>query len=95
MAVEQRPSARRAGAIEAEPVHSRFQSLTLPHLDRLLALPTRWGDGEEAEDYVQEAYLCAWRAFDQLRDPGAVSTTRCGNCSVRSPTMSCRATRTS
>jgi len=72
MAVEQRPSARRAGAIEGEPEHSRFQSLTLPHLDRLLALATRWGDGEEAEDYVQETYLCAWRSFDQLRDPGAV-----------------------
>jgi RNA polymerase sigma-70 factor, ECF subfamily len=72
MTVEQRPSARRAGTIEGEPAHSRFQSLTLPHLDRLLAFATRWGDGEEAEDYVQETYLSAWRAFDQLRDPGAV-----------------------
>ncbi len=72
MTVEQRPSARRAGTIEGEPEHSRFQSLTLPHLDRLLALATRWGDGEEAEDYVQETYLSAWRAFGQLRDPCAV-----------------------
>ena len=72
MTVEQRPSARRAGTIEGQPEHSRFQTLTLPHLDRLLALATRWGDGEEAEDYVQETYLSAWRAFDQLRDPCAV-----------------------
>src|SRR5262249_55026922 len=72
MAVRQRPSACRAGAIEGEARRAHFQSLTMPHLDRLLALATRWGDGGEAEDYVQETYLRAWRAFDQLRDPGAV-----------------------
>lgn len=73
MAVKQPPSTGRAGAIEGEePQRARFQSLTLPHLDRLVALATRWGDREEAEDYVQETYLRAWRAFDRLRDPGAV-----------------------
>ena len=57
--------------MKAEPQRASFQSTTLPHLDRLVALASRWGDGEEAEDYVQETYARAWTAFHQLRDTGA------------------------
>jgi RNA polymerase sigma-70 factor, ECF subfamily len=59
------------GHVKAEPKRARFQSSTLPHLDRLVALASRWSDGHEAEDYVQETYLRAWTAFDQLRNPDA------------------------
>jgi RNA polymerase sigma-70 factor, ECF subfamily len=58
--------------VKAESKRSRFQSSTLPHLDRLVALASRWSDGQEAEDDVQETYVRAWAAFDQLRDAGAV-----------------------
>lgn len=57
--------------MKAEPQRASFQSSTLPHLDRLVALASRWGDRDEAEDYVQETYARAWTAFHQLRDPGA------------------------
>jgi len=57
--------------VKAEPKRARFQASTLPHLDRLVALASRWADGHEAEDYVQETYVRAWAAFDQLRDTGA------------------------
>lgn len=57
--------------MKAEPQRASFQSSTLPHLDRLVALASRWGDGAEAEDYVQETYARAWTAFHQLRDTGA------------------------
>ena len=57
--------------MKAEPKRARFQSSTLPHLDRLVALASRWANGHEAEDYVQETYVRAWAAFDQLRDAGA------------------------
>ena len=56
----------------AEPKRERFQSSTLPHLNRLVALASRWADGHEAEDDVQETYVRAWAAFDQLRNPDAV-----------------------
>jgi RNA polymerase sigma-70 factor, ECF subfamily len=55
--------------VKAEQRRVRFQSATLPHLDRLVALASRWTDGHEAEDYVQETYIRAWAAFEQLRDP--------------------------
>lgn len=55
----------------AEPKRARFQSATLPHLDRLVAMASRWWDGNEAEDYVQETYARAWTAFHQLRDDDA------------------------
>jgi RNA polymerase sigma-70 factor (ECF subfamily) len=57
--------------VKAEPKRARFQSIALPHLDRLVGVASRWADGYEAEDYVQETYARAWTAFDQLRDPGA------------------------
>jgi RNA polymerase sigma-70 factor (ECF subfamily) len=56
---------------------ARFQASTLPHLDRLVALASRWGDGNEAEDYVQETYARAWVAFDQLRNPDAAFAWLC------------------
>ena len=58
--------------MKAESKRARFQSATLPHLDRLVALASRWGYGQEAEDDVQETYVRAWTAFDQLRDASAV-----------------------
>ncbi|MFL5310318.1 MAG: sigma-70 family RNA polymerase sigma factor [Myxococcales bacterium] len=57
--------------MKAEPKRARFQAATLPHLDRLVALASRWGDGHEAEDYVQETYARALAAFDQLRNADA------------------------
>jgi len=57
--------------VKAEPKRARFQAATLPHLDRLVALASRWTNGNEAEDHVQEAYVRAWGAFDQLRDADA------------------------
>ena len=57
--------------MKAEPTRSRFQATTLPHLDRLVAIASRWADGSEAEDYVQETYVRAWTMFHQLRDTRA------------------------
>jgi RNA polymerase sigma-70 factor (ECF subfamily) len=57
--------------VKAESKRASFQSTTLPHLDRLVALASRWSDGQEAEDYVQETYARAWTAFHQLRDAGS------------------------
>jgi len=54
--------------LKAEARRTLFQASTLPHLDRLVALASRWGQGQEAEDDVQETYVRAWAAFDQLRD---------------------------
>jgi RNA polymerase sigma-70 factor, ECF subfamily len=55
----------------------RFQALTLPHLGRLRSLAARWGTLSDAEDSVQETYLRAYRAFDQLRDPEVVFAWLC------------------
>ena len=39
---------------------------------RLLAFARRYcGDGSEAEDLVQETFVQAFRAWDQLQDPSA------------------------
>ena len=57
--------------MKADRRRDSFQSATLPHLARLVAIASRWSDGHEAEDYVQETYARAWTAFDQLRDQGA------------------------
>jgi len=63
--------------VKAEPKRARFQASILPHLDRLVALASRWADGHEAEDDVQETYIRAWAAFDQLRDPAAALAWLC------------------
>jgi RNA polymerase sigma-70 factor (ECF subfamily) len=63
--------------VKVEPRCERFQSCTLPHLDRLLMQASRWGDGQEAEDYVQETYIRAWAAFDQLRNTNAAFSWLC------------------
>jgi RNA polymerase sigma-70 factor (ECF subfamily) len=63
--------------VKAEPRRARFQKVTLPHLDRLVSLASRWADGPEAEDCVQEAYLRAWSAFDQLRNDDAAFAWLC------------------
>ena len=57
--------------MKAEATRGRFRSIALAHLDRLVGVASRWADGHEAEDYVQETCARAWTAFDQLRDPGA------------------------
>ena len=63
--------------MKEERKRERFQSTTLPHLDRLVAIASRWGDGQEAEDDVQETYVRAWSAFDQLRNPDAAFAWLC------------------
>jgi RNA polymerase sigma-70 factor (ECF subfamily) len=57
--------------VNAEAKRASFHSTVLPHLDRLVALASRWGDGHEAEDYVQETCARAWTAFHQLRNTRA------------------------
>lgn len=47
----------------------RFESLVLPHLDRLLGFALRRTVARsDAEDIVQEMCVRAWQAFDELRD---------------------------
>lgn len=51
----------------------QFESLVLPHLDRLLAFAARRSASlVDAEDAVQDSCVRAWTAFDELRDPLAV-----------------------
>ena len=62
----------------ADDRRARFQALALPHLDKLAGLAVRYADADsESEDLVQEAYLRAWSAFDQLREPAAVFNWLC------------------
>ncbi|GAC1546841.1 MAG: RNA polymerase sigma factor SigR [Myxococcales bacterium] len=49
----------------------RFERLALPHLSRLVVFARRFS-APDAEDYVQEAFARAFRAFDQIEDEGAV-----------------------
>ncbi len=45
---------------------ARFEALVLPHLDAAYRF-ARWLSAAEADDVVQEAFLRAFRAFDDLR----------------------------
>jgi RNA polymerase sigma-70 factor, ECF subfamily len=45
---------------------ARFEALVLPHLDAAYRF-ARWLSPAEADDVVQEAFLRAFRAFDNLR----------------------------
>ncbi len=48
---------------------SRFQTLVLPHLDRLSGFARRRTMSvSDAEDAVQDACMRAWSAFEELRD---------------------------
>lgn len=50
-------------------LQARFESLVLPHLDRLLGFARRRTESVgEAEDAVQEACVRAWVGFGELRD---------------------------
>jgi RNA polymerase sigma-70 factor (ECF subfamily) len=52
---------------------ARFDTLVIPHLDRLLAFALRRTDARaDADDAVQETCVRAWLGFDQLRDPTRV-----------------------
>ena len=47
----------------------RFRQAALPHLDAVYALACHWLQQPiDAEDAVQECYLCAFRHFDGLRN---------------------------
>lgn len=54
-------------------LRERYDTLVLPHLDRLLAFARRRAnDDAEAEDAVQEACVRAWCGFADLRDAAKV-----------------------
>jgi RNA polymerase sigma-70 factor, ECF subfamily len=63
--------------VDAEQKRALFQSATLPFLDRLVRLASRWATGADAEDDVQETYMRAWSAFDQLRELDAAFSWLC------------------
>ncbi|MBL0171467.1 MAG: sigma-70 family RNA polymerase sigma factor [Gemmatimonadaceae bacterium] len=51
----------------------RYESLVLPHLDRLLGFAVRrTPDLGDAEDAVQDMCMRAWMAFDDLKDATSV-----------------------
>ncbi len=49
-----------------------FARLTPPHVGSMLRVATALLGPANAEDATQEALLRAWRAWDTLRDPGAL-----------------------
>lgn len=52
---------------------ARFESLVLPHLDRLLGFAARRTPAiGDAEDAIQDMCMRAWVAFDDLHDAGSV-----------------------
>ena len=54
-------------------LETRFNTLVLPHLDRLLAFAARRSESmADAEDAVQEACVRAWTAFADLREDAKV-----------------------
>ena len=57
-------------AADPEAKAQEFEAAALPHLNDLFRTATRLlGNSTEAEDIVQEAYLLAWKSFDQF-EPG-------------------------
>ena len=52
---------------------ARYETLVMPHLDRLLGFASRRTAAiGDAEDAIQDMCMRAWLAFDELRDSARV-----------------------